>query len=179
MGSMTVTVESGQTVEAVTVGNDGFIGIPAFLDERIPSLDTFIQIEGQALRMPVQSFRQLMDDDCFRQILASYTANAFATLAQSLACNTFHTVEKRLAKWLLMASYCTERPDLPLTQEFLAIMLGAQRPTVTIAVGALKDAGLIENRRGSISIIDARGLVDAACECYGAFIASRAGLAHR
>ena len=98
-------------------------------------------------------------------------------VAQTAACNRLHDMEQRLARWLLMCQDTTDSGFLPLTHEFLAQMLGTGRPTVTIAAGVLERAGLIENTRGSVTILNRKRLEDAACECYGAIQNFRSNLA--
>jgi len=98
-------------------------------------------------------------------------------VAQTAACNRLHDMEQRLARWLLMCQDTTDSGSLPLTHEFLAQMLGTGRPTVTLAAGVLERAGLIENTRGSVKILNRKRLEDAACECYGAIQSYRSGLA--
>jgi DNA-binding MarR family transcriptional regulator len=126
----------------------------------------FVQIAGSALRMESNTFRRHLDDPRFRAALGDYSASAFITVGQLAGCVAFHSAEHRLARWLLMVRDCVDRTTFPLTQEFIGVMLGVHRPTVTIAVRTLERAGLIEHRRGSVNILDGAGLEQAACECY-------------
>jgi CRP-like cAMP-binding protein len=87
-------------------------------------------------------------------------------VAQTAACNRLHDMDQRLARWLLMCQDSVDSEKLPLTHEFIAQMLGSGRPTVTIAAGILERAGLIENTRGYVKILNRKRLEDAACECY-------------
>jgi CRP-like cAMP-binding protein len=166
MVSMVVSLENGNTVEAATVGNDGFVGISSFLGMEQTDITAVVQLPGEALRLPVDAFRKLLNDDAFRTALGAFAAKTVATIAQSTACNTFHPVHERLARWLLLVRDSTERNEFALTQEFIAVMLGVHRPTVTIAMRLLEAARLIQHRRGLIRIVDAGALADAACECY-------------
>jgi len=166
MVSMVVTLENGSTIEAATVGSNGFVGISSFLGGQRAEATGMVQIAGEALRMDVAAFQTHLQDPRLRANLGAYTAATFATIAQSTACIAFHPVQERLARWLLMVRDGIERNEFPLTQEFLAVMLGVQRPTVTIASRTLEKAGLIEHRRGRIRIPDAEALAQAACECY-------------
>jgi CRP-like cAMP-binding protein len=164
---MVVTLENGNTVEAATIGSDGFVGVSAFLGMERADMTALVQIEGEGLRLPIDAFRRCMDQDArFRERLGAFTAKTLATVAQSAACIAFHPVQERLARWLLLVRDGTETDEFPLTQDFLAVMLGVHRPTVTIAVRLLEGAGLIEHRRGHIRIVDAAALVRATCECY-------------
>ena len=164
--SMVVTLESGNTVEAATVGSDGFVGISAFLGMEQADITAIVQMAGSAFRLPVDVFRRHLDDERFRTALGAFTAKTIATIAQTMACNTFHPVHERIARWLLLVRDATERDELPLTQEFIAIMLGVHRPTVSIALRLLESARLIEHRRGVIRIVAPDALAGAACECY-------------
>jgi len=166
MVSMVVSLESGNTVEAATVGSDGFVGISSFLGMEQADITAVVQLEGEAWRLPVEVFRKLLDNEAFRTTLGAFAAKTVATIAQSAACNTFHPVHERLARWLLLVRDSTERTEFALTQEFIAVMLGVHRPTVTIAMRLLESAELIEHKRGLIRIVAPDALADAACECY-------------
>jgi CRP-like cAMP-binding protein len=102
----------------------------------------------------------------FAELMAKYLHAFYGVVAQSTACNAIHSVEQRLARWLLMAHDRVGRNDFPLTQEFVAMMLGATRPTVTVVAGTLQKAGLITYHRGYVTIIDREQLESASCECY-------------
>src|SRR5581483_1978313 len=102
----------------------------------------------------------------FSYIVTRYHHALFAVVTQATACNASHSVEQRLARWLLMAQDRMEARSFPLTQEFLAMMLGASRPMVTIVAGTLQKAGLITYQRGQLTILDRERLEGAACECY-------------
>jgi len=102
----------------------------------------------------------------FYELLTHYAQALVGFIMQSTACNAVHSVEQRLARWLLMARDRMGSDVFPLTQEFVAMMLGASRPTVTIVAGTLQKAGLITYHRGQVTIVDRKGLEAAACECY-------------
>ena len=102
------------------------------------------------------------------ELIAKYLHAFYGVVAQSTACNAVHSVEQRLARWLLMAHDRVGRNDFPLTQEFVAMMLGATRPTVTVVAGTLQKAGLITYHRGHVTIVDREKLESASCECYPA-----------
>ena len=125
-----------------------------------------IQLPGDALVMPIKSFREHLADAAFREPVSSYVAKTLSIVAQSSACIAFHPVQERLARWLLMVQDCTERDKFALTQDFIAVMLGVYRPTVTLAMHALENAGLIHSTRGLIEIADRLGLEKASCECF-------------
>jgi CRP-like cAMP-binding protein len=118
-------------------------------------------------RMAAGVFRREMDrQGAFYGLLNRYTQAHMGVIMQSTACNAMHTVEQRLARWLLLAHDRMARDEFPLTQEFVAMMLGAARPTVTIVAGTLQKAGLITYRRGQVSPLDRKKLEAASCECY-------------
>ena len=131
------------------------------------SNEAFVQLNGKALRIPtgvlldeVESSRSL------RRRLLRYAQALSFQISQSAACNARHVVEERCARWLLAAHDRTDRDELALTHEFLGIMLGVRRAGVTVAAGALQQAGLIRYRQGRVTILDREGLEAAACECY-------------
>jgi CRP-like cAMP-binding protein len=104
----------------------------------------------------------------FHELMAHFAQALFGFVAQSTACNAIHSVEQRLARWLLMAQDRMGSDEFPLTQEFVAMMLGASRPTVTVVAGTLQKAGLIKYRHGRVTIVDRETLEAASCECYRA-----------
>jgi CRP-like cAMP-binding protein len=126
-----------------------------------------MQIPGEGWRMKASVFRRILRD-CpkLNRLLSRYTLALFNQVAQGLACNRLHTVDERCARWLLMTHDRVEGDSFPLTQEFLAQMLGVHRPTVSVAAGMLQKAGLIDYTRGTIRIRDRAGLERAACDCY-------------
>jgi CRP-like cAMP-binding protein len=165
--SLVSTTDSGNMAEASTVGQDGFVGIAAIFGQpAVATTSGIIQIEGDALRMSVEQLEIAIQDSRLRRALGNYALWVIAVITQSAACQAFHPVQERLARWLLMVRFSTGRLEFPLTQELMAIMLGAQRPTVSIAIGALENAGFVQHRRGVISIVDEPGLESAACECF-------------
>jgi CRP-like cAMP-binding protein len=166
MISMVVALENGNTVEAATVGNDGFVGISSFLGMNDADLTAIVQLPGESLRIPTEEFKQILVEPEVRAVLGAYVAKTLATVSQSVACNTFHPVNERLARWLLLVRDATQRDEFALTQEFIAVMLGVHRPTVTIAMQQLEAAELIEHRRGRIRIVAPEALAESACECY-------------
>jgi len=166
--SMVVDLHNGSTVESLTVGKDGFVETAAFFGLRQATLKGIVQIAGRALVMPVSTFYTCLKDEVFREVMGGYVEEAMALLAQSSACLAFHPVEQRLARWLLEVQDRIEENELRLTHEFLAQMLGVQRPTATIAVNMLVKSELIEHRRGRVRIVDQQGMEAASCECYRA-----------
>jgi CRP-like cAMP-binding protein len=165
--SLVTEMEDGDAVEAMTIGNDGFIGMPVFHGVNSSRLKAIGQISGEATRLATEDFRALARElDTFNRLLHRYSQFVFETVAQSAACNRLHVIEQRCARWLLMSEDRVGRNNFDLTQEFLAEMLGVRRPGVTVAMGVLEKAGLISHGRGNITVVDRAGLEKVACECY-------------
>jgi CRP-like cAMP-binding protein len=175
--SLVTVMEDGDQVEAMTVGNDGFSGIPVFHGVETTKNKVCGQISGTALRIGARDFSDLARDLAgLRRLLHRYSEFVFETVAQSAACNRLHVIEQRCARWLLMSQDRVGRDTFDLTQEFLAQMLGVRRPGVTVAMGILEKAGLIAHGRGNIRVVDRAGLEKAGCECYRTIRARQAKL---
>src|SRR4051812_34445799 len=165
--SLVTMMTDGDQVEAMTVGNDGFSGIPVFHGIDTSPNRGIGQITGVARRLSVADFRELtLECASLHRLLHRYSEFVYETVAQSAACNRLHVIEQRCARWLLMSQDRVGRDNFDLTQEFLAEMLGVRRPGVTVAMGILEKAGLIAHARGNITVVDRPGLERAACECY-------------
>jgi len=175
--SLVTVMEDGDQVEAMTVGNDGFTGIPVFHGVEATKIKVCGQISGTARRLTAKDFRDLVQECTgLRGLLHRYSEFVFETVAQSAACNRLHVIEQRCARWLLMSQDRVGRDSFDLTQEFLAEMLGVRRPGVTVAMGILGKAGLIAHGRGNITVVSRAGLEKASCECYRAIRARLAEL---
>jgi len=162
-----VTLLDTGPIEAITIGNDGFAGLPVFHGPRQTVTRAGCQIPGDSWRLSTQSFIDLCDPaHQLRRVLDRYSQLVIETISQSAACNRVHVIEERCARWLLMSHDRVGSDEIPLTQEFLAQMLGVRRPGVTVAIGILERAGLISHGRGRITITDRKGLEAASCECY-------------
>jgi CRP-like cAMP-binding protein len=168
--SIVAVLEDGSMVEVATVGREGMVDVTAMLVGAVVSSATMVQgATDTCYRMSVADFRQEMDRrGAFYDVLTRYASALVGFIMQSTACNAVHSVEQRLARWLLMAQDRMGRDDFPLTQEFVAMMLGATRPTVTVVAGTLQRAGLITYHRGHVRIVDRIKLEAASCECYQA-----------
>jgi CRP-like cAMP-binding protein len=165
--SLVTEMEDGDSVEAMTVGSDGFAGMAVFHGAPSSRLKAIGQISGAARRIAAEDFLELTRDCiAFHDLLHRYSQFVFETVAQSAACNRLHVIEQRCARWLLMSQDRVGRNRFDLTQEFLAEMLGVRRPGVTVAMGILEKQGLIAHSRGSIAVVDRAGLENASCECY-------------
>jgi CRP-like cAMP-binding protein len=166
--SLTGSGDEERSVEVATVGNEGMVGLAAFLKVKTTPLTAIVQIEGSAVRMRVAALEeQLENGSGLDGILRRYTQALLTQIAQSVVCNRLHSLDERLARWLLMSHDRVPVNELPLTQEFMSVMLGVGRPRVTETAARLQAAGLIRHRRGSVTILDRRGLEEVACECYG------------
>jgi CRP-like cAMP-binding protein len=165
--SLVTEMADGDAVEAMTIGNDGFVGLEVFHGVVSSRLKAIAQISGEARRLTTDDFRELAREyEAFERLLHRYSQFVFETVSQSAACNRLHVIEQRCARWLLMSEDRVGRNRFDLTQEFLAEMLGVRRPGVTVAMGVLEKAGLISHGRGNITVVDRAGLENAACECY-------------
>ena len=156
--SLVTEMSDGDTVEAMTVGNDGFVGIAVFHEVDDSWLKAIGQISGEANRIATRDFRELTEGSkALDHLLHRYSQFIFETVSQSAACNRLHVIEQRAARWLLMSEDRVGRNKFDLTQDFLAQMLGVRRPGVTVAMGVLERAGLISHGRGNITVVDRRG----------------------
>lgn len=168
--SLVAELTDGHPVEVATVGNEGMAGISTFLETGWLPYRAFVQVPGRALRLESRHVAEAFDGDgAFNAALKRYAQALLTQVAQSVACNRMHSVEERCARWLLMTHDRVARAaHFPMTQEFLATMLGVRRATVTVAAGMLQRAGLIRYTRGKITVVDREGLESASCECYAA-----------
>jgi CRP-like cAMP-binding protein len=166
--SVVTVLENGSMVEVATIGREGVAGLTALLEDLALPSETLVQAESDVCyRMTARAFHQEMDQrGAFYALIARYTHAFFGVVAQSTACNAVHSIEQRLARWLLLARDRVEKDDFDLTQEFVAMMLGATRPTVTIVAGTLQRSGLITYQRGHVTIVNRKKLELASCECY-------------
>jgi CRP-like cAMP-binding protein len=163
--SITQVMRNGRAVEVATVGNEGFIGINALFGGDRWSVVKVPDRAAQA--MSVRAFQHEMNRrGPFAEAINRYAQGFVALLMRSAACNALHSVEQRCAQWLLTTRDRAGRNEFPLTQEFLAVMLGVRRPSVTLAVGAFQRTGLIDYGHRRIVILDRAGLESASCECY-------------
>ena len=168
VGSLVNTMKNGDAAEVGTIGNEGVVGLPLVLQDGRSPTSVYVQVPGSGLRMKASLFqRELARSASMRTVMLHYTHAFFNQVAQSAACNQFHSLEQRCCRWLLMTHDRMASDDFLLTQEFLAMMLGVQRTGVTEAAGTLQRAGLITYRRGNVAIRNRRGLERRACECYG------------
>jgi CRP-like cAMP-binding protein len=157
----------GKCVEVGLVGKEGFIGLPLVAGFRTANTRAIIQIEASAFRVDADTLSGILQQSrALDRRLQQFSQVLAMEVTQVAACNRLHEVNERLARWLLMSADRVDSNCVPLTQEFLANMLGTRRSSVTVAAGMLESAGLIANSRGRVDIIDRPRLEEAACDCY-------------
>ncbi|MDY7021015.1 MAG: Crp/Fnr family transcriptional regulator [Cyanobacteriota bacterium] len=167
MISLVSIMEDGSTVEVGIVGNDGMLGYPVYLGGDSSHTRAIVQIEGTAFQLNGDLLRSEFNrSPSLQRLLLLYTQAFLAQVSQTAACNRFHPVEERLARWLLQSQDFAGSEKLHLTQDFLSSMLGIRRASVTVAARTLQQAGMINYNRGKITIVDRAGLEAATCECY-------------
>ena len=165
--SMLTTVDAGRAAEVGLVGSEGMIGLPVALGAAVSPFRAIVQGGGTAMRMKVADFRrEFSESNALRRELFLFTHLLMIQIAQTAACNRFHVVQERMARWLLMTRDRVNSNEFRITQEFLGLMLGVRRSGVTVAAGGLQERKLIGYRRGAVTILNQRGLEAAACGCY-------------
>ena len=168
MVSFVAEMRNGTTAEVGMTGREGFVGTALILGARDAPLRAVVQIEGGAFRIESDALRRILPQvPHLERMLRRYAYAQAMQVAQTAACNCLHQVPERLARWLGMTHQLTGCEFLPLTQEFIAQMLGCRRSSVTPAVGSLQRAGAIECGHGHIRILDLGLLESRACECFG------------
>jgi CRP-like cAMP-binding protein len=165
--SLLAPLEGHLALEVGVVGSEGMVGVPLALGMRTSLVRAIVQGSGSAFRMSAQSFHdELPRQPGLRRQIDRYVHSLIAQLTQTAACNAFHSVEARCARWLLVARDRMQSDELELTQEVLAQLLGVRRVGVTVAAGNLQRSGAIAYARGHIVILDPNLLFEASCECY-------------
>lgn len=165
--SLIAVVNTNDRLEVTMAGREGMLGTSLVLGIDDTSLLSLVQGAGSALRINAARFKQLLEEcPVLNQRMMGYVYVVMNQLAKTVACNHFHGIEARLARWLLMTQDRAGSDQLYLTHEFLAMMLGVRRAGVTLAAIALQTRGLISYQRGKINVLDRPGLIEASCECY-------------
>ena len=165
--SLVILMDGDVSLEVGTIGNEGMVGTPVFLGSDSSPTRAISQVPGEALRMETEVFQEEMRrGGPLYGLVQRYTQAMINQISQSTVCNHRHSVQKRMCRWLLMSHDRVGVDEFPLTQEFLAQMLGVRRPTVTAVAGTLQKAGLISYHRGKLTVLDRKGLEAASCECY-------------
>jgi CRP-like cAMP-binding protein len=166
--SAVTIMEDGSAIEVATIGNEGVVGhsILDGDDDASPN-DIIMQIAGSAFRMDAGTVKQEAGKDGpFRQVLLRYNKAFVTQISQSVACNGLHSIQQRCCRWLLITLDRMESNVMPLTHEFLGVMLGVRRSSVTEVLGLFNEKGLVSTGRGTITILDRTGLEKLTCECY-------------
>jgi CRP-like cAMP-binding protein len=175
--SLVVEMKDGKSVEAGLLGNDGASGMPAVLGLSRSPLREVVQISGSGFRVKVSTLRGILTGTpVLQEILSRYAAGLAMQVAQTAACNRLHKIEERLARWLLIAQDRLDSGIVPITHDFLATMLGTDRPSVTLAAGILQRKAIISYTRGSLKILNRKRLEQFACECYAVVRQYNSGL---
>jgi CRP-like cAMP-binding protein len=165
--SLLYVMEDGASAEIAVVGNEGIVGVSLFMGGETTTSRAVVQSAGHAYRLQ----GQLLKDEFFRagpmqRLLLCYTQALLTQMAQTAVCNRHHSVDQQLCRWLLLSLDRLPSNELTMTQELIANMLGVRREGVTEAAGRLQNAGLIEYKRGHITVVDRPGLEARVCECY-------------
>jgi CRP-like cAMP-binding protein len=167
IASVVSEMPEGGSVEVGMIGREGIVGALHILGPVAAPTHCFVQMEGTALRIPLAELRKFFEESAeIRDAILKLVQKEAMVLSQVAGCHRLHSAEERLARWLLMAQDQTQTDDLSFTQVLLANMLGSRRATVTLIAGALQRAGLIQYHRGHVTIVDRKGLEEAACDCY-------------
>jgi CRP-like cAMP-binding protein len=165
--SLVVVMKDGKTAEAGVVGNEGFTGTPAVVGLSRGPLRAVVQVSGDGFRVKVGALQNTLESAPHLQMMLNrYAAIRGMQVAQTAACNRLHDIKQRLARWLLMTQDRVDSGALAITHDFLATMLGTDRPSVSLAAGLLQKEKLIEYTRGAVKIVNRKKLGDSACECY-------------
>jgi len=168
MLSLLSGAEDGSTVEIGVTGTEGFAGISAILGSKASSHRVLVQLSGNATRIKTSIARRMFgENEEFRSPLLRYVHTIMAQVSLTALCNRMHTVEERLARWVLVTSdRVDDHGELPLTHEFLARMLGVNRSTLSLTASMFQQARYISYRRGKLKVVDREGLEGVACSCY-------------
>jgi CRP-like cAMP-binding protein len=166
--SIVTILTDGRVVETTTVGRESAAGLMEAITHRPATTRAFAQIAGGAIRLPATLFRaQMLKSPALASLTLLHVRANAVQAEQGVACNAAHEVSPRLSRWLLMTQDRVGAKTFPLTQDYMAVMTGVQRSTVSLAASALKKRGIIDYSRGVVTILDRAGLERQACECYG------------
>jgi CRP-like cAMP-binding protein len=165
--SMLTTVDGDRAAEVGLIGPEGMIGVPMALGVAASPFRAVVQGEGTAMRMKTADFRRNFSTSAaLKREVFLFTHLLMIQIAQTAACNRFHALTQRMARWLLMTHDRVNSNEFRITQDFLALMLGVRRVGVSVAMSGLRTRKIIDYRRGTVTILDPAGLLAAACSCY-------------
>jgi CRP-like cAMP-binding protein len=167
--SAVVVMSDGDMIEVATVGNEGAIGLPIIAAGGSSPNRVFVQVPGEGMRIEAAVLAKCIHrDGALRNLVLKYYEAFTFQVSQSVACNGLHPLAERCCRWLLMTHDRVEGDEIHLTHEFMSVMLGVRRPSVSETLQGLKDRGLITYTRGKITVLDRQGLEEGSCECYRA-----------
>ena len=167
IASLHYVTESGASAESAGVGNEGVVGIALFMGGESTPSSAVVQTAGHAYRLHGRWLKQEFNRaGAMQRLLLRYTQAWMTQMTQTAVCNRHHSVEQQLCRWLLLTFDRVPSPELTITQELIAGMLGVRREAITDAAGNLQRAGIIQYRRGHIAVLKRSGLESRACECY-------------
>jgi CRP-like cAMP-binding protein len=165
--SLLTVLQNGSAIETANIGREGAFGLFAAMYSRVSFNRCIVQLEGRMARCPIELLQsEFRNSEHVRDLFVSYSETLLSQIQQTVACNAMHTTEERMCRWLLMMHDRAEGEFLTYTHEFLANILGANRKSVTLAAQSMQNAGLISYRRGTIQVLNRKGLEKASCECY-------------
>lgn len=165
--SLVTLTRSGRTVEANQIGREGIVGLPAFLGVDTMPLEAVVQMPGEALAIPIADLKHVSSaESSLSAVLKRYTYARLVESAQNSACHRLHSLEQRTVRWLLDTDDRVPGNELDMTHDFLAMLLGVQRPRLSEVVARLRRKGLVSYKRGRIRLVDRDGLRAASCDCY-------------
>src|ERR1700690_1555185 len=165
--SLLTVLENGSAIETANIGREGAFGPLTAIYSRASFNRCIVQLEGRMVRCPIELLQlEFKNSEHVRNLFVSYSETLLSQVQQTVACNTVHTTEERMCRWLLMMHDRAQGAPLTYTHEFLANILGANRKSVTLAAQSMQSAGLISYRRGTMQVLDRKGLEKASCECY-------------
>jgi CRP-like cAMP-binding protein len=166
--SLLTVLESGSAIETANIGREGAFGLFAAMYSRVSFNRCIVQLEGHTVRCPIELLQtEFQNSEHVRDLFVSYSETLLSQVQQTAACNAMHTTEERMCRWLLMMHDRADGETLQYTHEFLSHILGANRKSVTLAAQSMQDHGLISYHRGTMQVLDRKGLEKASCECYG------------
>jgi CRP-like cAMP-binding protein len=167
VASLVLTMKDGFGVEVGTIGSEGMVGSPVILGDTHAPSSVYVQVPGRALKMDAGVFRkELARSSTLKVVALRYIHAFFNQVAQSAACAHHHHIEQRCCRWLLMTRDRMPSDEFLLTQEFLGMMLGVQRPSVSLVMNTLQATGAVRYSRGRVTILNRQALHDQVCECY-------------
>jgi CRP-like cAMP-binding protein len=165
--SLLTVLENGSAIETANIGREGAFGLFAAMYSRVSFNRCLVQLEGDMVRCPIALLQsEFRNSEHVRNLFVSYSETQLSQVQQTVACNSMHTTEERICRWLLMMHDRAQGKALPYTHEFLSHMLGTNRKSVTLAAQSMQADGLISYRRGKIQVLDRLSLEKASCECY-------------